>query len=176
MTLLVRSTVVVVVSALAILPNLQAHAQSPGRIVTGVVTSIETDQNGVLVSFRIVNGDGEVVEAKVFPQSPNTAYGLENQVGDRWVSDQASEPNEAASRIRDQQRRLARITVSLNSEGVATSVVQAESSDLESNLGYLFAALAITWIAFAAYIIYMSSRQSLIASEIRRLSDNSEQE
>ncbi len=174
MTLLVKSAIVGIVLASSILLSLPTHAQTSDELITGIITSIETDSNGTLDSFTIVDADGETTEVKVSDQSPNTSYGLENQVGDRWVSDHASESKEAASRIRDQQRRLARITISLNREGVATSVVQAESSDIDSNLGYLFATLAITWIAFAAYIVYMSRRQSLIASDIRRLSDDKE--
>ena len=121
-----------------------ANAQSASGVHTGVVTGIETDEQGGLASFSIVNSSGEMLTIMVSGNSPNTEYGLENNAGDRWVADHGSGAVEAVSRMRDQQRRLSKITVSVNSDGFAESVVQTEISNLASNLGYLFAALAIT--------------------------------
>ena len=143
-------------------------AQS-SSINTGVVTSVETGNGGDLMAFSIVSGDGSIQRFIVSPTNPNTEYGLENRVGDRWVSDQASNPQEAANRLRDQQRRLAQISVQSDGSSVAISVVQAESTDVDTNLGYLLAVVAIAWIAIMAYVLYLGVRQRTIATGIASL-------
>lgn len=143
-------------------------AQS-SSINTGVVTSVETGDSGGLMAFSIISGDGNVQRFTVSSANPNTEYGLENRVGDRWVSDQASNPQEAANRLRDQQRRLAQISVQSDDGGVAVSVVQAESTDVDTNLGYLLAVVAIAWIAIMAYVLYLGVRQRTIATGIASL-------
>ena len=150
------------------------NAQSVSGVHTGVVTGIETDAQGGLASFSIVNSSGEVLMIMVSDNSPNTEYGLENSAGDRWVADHASSAVDAVSRIRDQQRRLSKITVSVNGDGFAESVVQSESSDLSSNLGYLFAALAITWIGLVLYIVYIGQRQRMLSAELSKTITRSE--
>lgn len=156
------------IAVLAIGNNDDANAQSVSGVHTGVVTEIETDEQGRLASFSIVNSSGEMLIIMVSDNSPNTEYGLENNAGDRWVADHASSAVEAVSRIRDQQRRLTKITVSVNGDGFAETVVQAESSNLSSNLGYLFAALAITWIGLVLYIIYIGQRQRMLSAELAK--------
>ena len=132
-------------------------------------TSVETGDDGGLTAFSIIRGDGSVQRFTVSSANPNTEYGLENRVGDRWVSDQASNPQEAADRLRDQQRRLAQISVQSDDGGVAISVVQAESTDIDTNLGYLLAVVAIAWIAIMAYVLYLGVRQRTIATGIESL-------
>ena len=154
-----------------VIPANTVSAQSPG-ITTGVVTAIETDDNGGLTAFSIVEGDGKVTRFTVSAANPNTAYGLENRVGNRWVSDQSSDAQEAATRLRDQQKRLTTITVQSDGGGVASSVVQAVSADVDTNLGYLLAVAAITWIGIMAYVIYMSTRQRSLSSELSRLKES----
>ena len=155
----------------ALLSNVAVvSAQSP-PIATGVVTEVETGGNGELTAFSIVIGNGTVIR---FTVSPATEYGLENRVGDRWVSDQASEPQEAANRLRDQQNRLAQISVQADGSGVATSVVQAVSTDVDTNLGYLFAVVAIAWIGIMAYVVYMGVRQRTIAADLARIRGDNE--
>ena len=89
-----------------------ASAQSPS-ISTGVVTEVETDNEGRLTAFSIVKGDGSVVRFAVSASNPNTSYGLENRVGERWVSDQAFGSSEkSATRLKDQQNRLTQISMS----------------------------------------------------------------
>ena len=159
--------------ALTLVFSAVVSAQS-SQITTGVVTSVETGDNGGLTAFSIVSGDGGVQQFTVSSANPNTEYGLENRVGDRWVSDQSSNPQEAADRLRDQQRRLAQISVQSDDGGVAISVVQAESTDVDTNLGYLLAVVAIAWIAIMAYVLYLGVRQRTIATGIENLRNHTD--
>ena len=145
-------------------------AQSPS-IATGVVTRVETSDDGALTGFSILSGDGSVQQ---FTVSPSTSFGLENRVGERWVSDLASDPGGAATRLRDQQSRLAQISIQSDAGGVAISVVQAESKDVSSNLGYLFAVVVIAWGGIAAYVVYLGVRQRTLATELDRLRGENE--
>ena len=147
-----------------------ASAQSPS-ISTGVVTEVETDNEGRLTAFSIVNGDGSVVRFAVSASNPNTSYGLENRVGERWVSDQDSDPREAATRLKDQQNRLTQISIQ-SEGGAAMSVVQADSKDVDANLGYLFAVVAIAWIGIMGYVVFLGMRQRTMAAELERLRGN----
>ena len=147
-----------------------ASAQSPS-ISTGVVTEVETDNEGRLTAFSIVKGDGSVVRFAVSASNPNTSYGLENRVGERWVSDQDSNPREAATRLKDQQNRLTQISIQ-SEGGAAMSVVQADSKDVDANLGYLFAVVAMTWIGIMGYVVFLGMRQRTMAAELERLRGN----
>ena len=162
---LVLPTVLVLTLGLSSLVS----AQSPS-VTTGVVTQVETADDGALTGFSVLGGDGRIIQ---FTVSSSTSFGLENRVGERWVSDMRSDPNEAATRLRDQQNRLALISVQSDAGGVAISVVQAESKDVSSNLGYLFAVVAIAWIGIAAYVVYLGLRQRTLAAELDRLRGNS---
>jgi CcmD family protein len=141
-----------------------ASAQS-GSIVSGIVVGIETDSSGNLVRFALSDSSGAVT---TFDVDNSTEYGLENQAGDRWVSTQSEEPVEAVRRLRDHRERFAPITVS-SENGIASSVVEREEGKLETNLGYLFAVFAITWILFFAYVLYMGRKQRVLQHEIARL-------
>ena len=167
------TSAVAIVVALTLTFSASILAQS-SSITTGVVTSVDTGDDGGLIAFSIVSGDGKVQQFTVSSANPNTEYGLENRVGDRWVSDQDSNPQEAADRLRDQQRRLAQISVQSNDGGVAISVVQAESTDVDTNLGYLLAVVAIAWIAIMAYVLYLGVRQRTIATSIAGLQNETE--
>ena len=147
-----------------------ASAQAPS-ISTGVVTEVETDNEGRLTAFSIVKGDGNVVRFSVSASNPNTSYGLENRVGERWVSDQDSDPREAATRLKDQQNRLTQISIQ-SEGGAAMSVVQADSKDVDANLGYLFAVVAMTWIGIMGYVVFLGMRQRTMAAELERLRGN----
>ncbi len=159
------------ITALVMLGTVERiSAQSPS-ISTGVVTVVETDGEGRLTAFSIVKGDGTVARFAVSGSNPNTSYGLENRVGERWVSDQASEPTESAVRLRDQQNRLKQISVQ-SEGGTAVSVVQADSKDVDANLGYLFAVVAIAWIGIMGYVVFLGVRQRTMAAELERLRGN----
>jgi CcmD family protein len=43
------------------------------------------------------------------------------------------------------------------------------TSDPEANLPYLFAVYAITWVAFFAYLYYLSQRQQNLRREVEEL-------
>ena len=144
-----------------------AHAED---LFTGVVTGVEQNDAGELVSFSIVDNEGEVHEFEV---SGDTEYGLENQAGDRWVARQKDEPVAAAERMRDQQRRFVPITVH-GEDRLASSVVVSESGRLETNLGFLFAIYMVTWAAFFAYIFVMSGRQRDLNRQIEQLKELAE--
>ena len=75
-------------------------------IATGVVTEVETSDDGALTGLTLLTGDGSVHRFTVSSSDPNTSFGLENRVGERWVSDLATDAREAATRLRDQQSRL----------------------------------------------------------------------
>ena len=162
------TSAVAIAVVLTLIFSVSILAQS-SLITTGVVTEVETGDDGGLTAFSIVSGDGSVQQFTVSSANPNTEYGLENRVGDRWVSDQASNPQEAADRLRDQQRRLTQISVQSNDGGIAVSVVQAESTDIDTNLGYLLAVVAIAWIAIMAYVLYLGVRQRTIATGIESI-------
>ena len=144
-----------------------AHAED---LFTGVVTGVEQNDAGELVSFSIVDNEGEVHEFEV---SGDTEYGLENQAGDRWVARHEDEPVAAADRLRDQQRRFVPVTVH-GEDGQASSVVVSESGRLETNLGFLFAIYMVTWAAFFAYIFVMSGRQRDLNRQIEQLKELAE--
>lgn len=160
-------------AALTLMVSMSVLAQS-SSITTGVVTSVETGDDDGLTAFSIISGDGAIRRFTVSSANPNTEYGLENRVGDRWVSDQALNPQEAADRLRDQQRRLAHISVQSDNGGVAISVVQSESTDIDTNLGYLLAVVAIAWIAIMAYVLYLGVRQRTIATGIESLQNQTD--
>ena len=160
-------TIAVLVS-IAALPASPGLAQSASQVTDGVVTGYKAAESGELQSFTIVNAKGETLEFKVQDGAQATTYGLENQAGDRWVSDQAKDPVEAVRRLRDHQERFAPVTVSAR-DGVALSVVEKEGGKLETNLGYLFAIYTVTWLAFFGYVFILSRRQRDLQREIARL-------
>ena len=114
--------------------------------------------DGAGLSFKIEARGGS------FP----TEYGLEDSAGERWVSDQAAGAAEAATRLVDHQRRFAPVTVRAEG-GVALSVVERESADLETNLGFLFVIFAVTWAGFFAYAYFVSRRQRELRRDIDAL-------
>lgn len=140
----------------------QDTAPSP---VDGFIVGVQTNADGQLTRFALSDSSGTVHE---FTVNDSTEFGLDNQAGDRWVSTLADSPVEAATRLRDHRERLATVTVS-SANGVASSVVERESSDLDTNLGYLFAVFAVTWAAFFAYIFWVSRKQRELQRQLARL-------
>ncbi|MSQ08872.1 MAG: CcmD family protein [Dehalococcoidia bacterium] len=166
-----RSLVALTIAALisyAALPASPGLAQSASEVFDGVITGYTTAGTGELQSFTMVNAKGQMLEFKVQAGAQTTAYGLENQAGDRWVSDQSKDPVEAVRRLRDHQERFAPVTVTAR-DGVALSVVEKEGGRLETNLGYLFAIYTVTWLAFFGYVFILSRRQRDLQREIARL-------
>ena len=154
------------------LPSVALAQATP--IVNGIVVGIETDGNDQLITFVVSDSGGILTTFKV---SDTTKYGLENQAGDRWVSNHKDGSIEAARRLYEHQERFAPITVSYTEvsessariTGIAKSVVDREKGKLETNLGYIFAVFAITWIMFFAYIFYMDRKQKVIQYEITQI-------
>ena len=159
----VIAALLVVIAGLGVFSN-TASAQS-GDVISGIVVGIDTDADGRLTRFAISDSSGAVT---TFVVSDATAYGLENQVGDRWVSTQGEEPVEVVRRLRDHRERFAPVTV-VSENGVATSVVEREEGKLETSLGYLFAVFAVTWALFFLYVLYLGSKQRVLQHEIARL-------
>ncbi len=156
------------VAALVTASTVGANAQAGGPPVSGVVVAIASSEAGELESFKITDAAGATHEFRVQGGASPTAYGLENQAGDRWTSDQAKDPVEAARRLLDHQVRFAPVTVTARDE-VAVTVVEAESGKLETNLGYLFAIYTVTWVAFFGYVFLLGRRQRDLQREIDRL-------
>ena len=142
-----------------------------GAVTTGVVVDIETSADA-LVGFSLIDAEGATARFEV---TPSTSFGLENSVGERWVSDDgATDLSEALRRLRDQQRRQQQVSVTGPVDGTATSVVQAAPSNISSNLGYLFAAFALAWLAVMGYVIYLGQRQRILSREVSNLSEPTE--
>ena len=154
------------------LPSVALAQSTP--IVNGIVVGIETDEDDQLIAFDVSDSSGILT---TFNVSATTKYGLENQAGDRWVSNHKEGSIEAARRLFEHQERFAPVTVSYTEvsessgqiTGIATSVVDREQGKLETNLGYIFAVFAITWIMFFAYIFYMDRKQKVVQYEITRI-------
>ena len=154
------------------LPSVALAQSTP--IVNGIVVGIETDDDEQLIAFVVSDSSGILT---TFNVSDTTKYGLENQAGDRWVSSHKDGSAEAARRLFEHQERFAPVTVSYTEvsessgqiTGIATSVVDREQGKLETNLGYIFAVFAITWIMFFAYIFYMDRKQKVVQYEITRI-------
>jgi CcmD family protein len=167
MTLRVALALITALALMAAAPGL-AFAQSAGQLVDGIITAVATGPSGELQSFKLVDAAGNTHEFRVNAGASPTRYGLENQAGDRWVSDQASDPVEAARRVRDHQERFAPVTVTADG-AAALTVVEKEGGKLETNLGYLFAIYTVTWVAFFGYAFLLSRRQRDLQREIARL-------
>ncbi len=57
----------------------------------------------------------------------------------------------------------------LAQQDISAQATNAESSDPEANLPYLFAVYAITWVIFFAYLYYLSQRQQNLRREVEEL-------
>ena len=57
----------------------------------------------------------------------------------------------------------------LATTGTLFAAGQAQASDPEANLPFIFAVYTVTWVAFFAYAFYMTRRQSDLKREIETL-------
>ena len=154
------------------LPSLVLAQSTP--LVNGIIVGIETNDNDQLITFVVSDSTGTLTTFKV---SDSTKYGLENQAGARWVTSPKAGSEDATRRLSAHQERFVPITVSYTEAtedsgqitGIATSVVDREQGKLETNLGYIFAVFAITWILFFAYIFYMGRKQKVVQYEITQI-------
>lgn len=145
-----------------------AVAQGAPTVVSGVVAEVFSAPDGELQGFKLLDGSGLIHDLTVKGGADPTRYGLEDRAGNRWVSDQQSGGIEATTRLRDHQQRLAPVTVTLTG-AVASSVVEREEGRLSSNLTYLFAIYTVTWLAFFAFLYYLSRRQKDLQREMAAL-------
>ena len=153
--------ILAVITAAAVLSEPHfATAQDGRQITNGVIVGVAADSEGRLEKFALSDSGGTVTEYTV---EGSTEYGLETQSGDRWVATQADEPVEVVRRLRDHQERFAAVTVS-SQNGVALSVVERESGNLETNLSFLFAVFAVTWAGFFAYVFFVSHENNASCS------------
>ena len=152
-------------TAIVIVGGVSIAKASEESILNGIVVGVETDSNGQLIRLAVSDSSGQITTLEF---SPKTQFGLENQAGDRWISSLAENPSEAARRLNDHRERFAPITVS-HTNGIANSIVERQEGKLETNLGYLFAVFATTWIIFFAYVLYMAQKQRVLQYEITRL-------
>ena len=144
---------------ISLLIPMSAIAQEPADgLIHGIVIDVTTNENNELVSFSVVSASGDIYDLEVREGASPTEYGLENKTGERWSSNQSSGAKEAADQLLDHQQRFAPVTVEATG-GVASLVVEMESADLGTNLGFLFTIFAVTWAGFFAYIFVISSRQ-----------------
>ena len=156
---------------ISLLIPMSAIAQEPADgLIHGVVISVTTNDNNELVSFSVVNASGDIYDLKVRAEASPTEYGLENRTGERWSSNQSNGAKEAADQLLDHQQRFAPITVEATG-GVASLVIEMESADLGTNLGFLFTIFAITWAGFFAYIFVMSRRQRDLERAVSTLTE-----
>ncbi|MBG82802.1 MAG: hypothetical protein CL791_05785 [Chloroflexi bacterium] len=157
-------------TAIFIASEVSIAKASEESILSGIVVGVETDSNGKLIRLAVSDSSGQIT---TFEFSPKTQFGLENEAGDRWISSLAENPSEAARRLNDHRKRFAPITVS-HANGIASSIVERQEGKLETNLGYLFAVFATTWILFFAYVLYMGQKQRVLQYEITRLKNQLE--
>lgn len=159
-------TVMAIILALGITAAISQNSFAQAKdVISGIVVGIDTDENGNLIRFALSDSSGAVT---TFELTSDTEFGLENQVGDRWVSSLGEDPSEAARRLSDHRERFAPVTV-IFENGTAFSVVEREEGKLETNLGYLFAVFVITWALFFAYVLYMGRKQRVLQHEIAKL-------
>jgi len=155
--------------AVALAPATTA-AQSGGAITTGVVVDVLETANGDLLEFTLSDGAGEEI---VFEVESATEFGLDDESGARWTAtlSDADAPRQAAQRLIDHRERFAPITVTAAADNpqLATLVVEAAASNLETNLGYIVAAFLTGWVAFFAYLIWVSIKQNRLKSQLKYL-------
>lgn len=152
--------------ALLLLAPAGAMAQSDVQNVTGVV--VEVRGSGALSGFTLIDSEGARHEIEV---GAATEFGLDDATGQRWVATLGSDGEvaaEAHARLVDHQRRFAPVTATLEG-GVASKVVEAVSTGVSANLGYLFAAFAISWVGFFLYVFWVSRKQRFLQLELEQL-------
>lgn len=140
------------------------------KIINGFISTIETTNENTILSIT----DNKGVKSNIIIIS-DTVLGLDNSVGERWISAFGNDINESINRLNDQQNMLSPITIvvhhSHDSEDAeyAISITTKNSENLDTNLNYLFIVFGLAWLTFFGYIIYLSRRLSNIKEEIKLL-------
>ena len=78
-------------------------------------------------------------------------------------------PLKPPRRLTDHRQRFAPVTVVLENNNVAVSVVEARPTNVETNLVYVLVVFAVTWAVLFAYILWMVIKQRQIQAEVKKL-------
>ena len=133
------------------------------KIINGFISTIETTNENTILSIT----DNKGVKSNIIITS-DTVLGLDNSVGERWISAFGNDINESIKRLNDQQNMLSPITI-VHHTKYAHSITTKNSENLDTNLNYLFIVFGLAWLTFFGYIIYLSRRLSNIKEEIKLL-------
>ena len=133
------------------------------KIINGFISTIETTNENTILSIT----DNKGVKSNIIITS-DTVLGLDNAVGERWISAFGNDTNESINRLKEQQNMLSPITIVLH-HSEASSITTKNSENLDTNLNYLFIVFGLAWLTFFGYIIYLSRRLSNIKEEIKLL-------
>ena len=133
------------------------------KIINGFISTIETTNENTILSIT----DNKGVKSNIIITS-DTVLGLDNSVGERWISAFGNDINESINRLNDQQNMLSPITIVVH-HSEASSITTKNSENLDTNLNYLFIVFGLAWLTFFGYIIYLSRRLSNIKEEIKLL-------
>ena len=129
------------------------HADSPNEtIINGIITEINIDGEKTFLS--LIDGNGQIITLEI---KSETKIGLESAVGERWVSDFGNNPIKSIEKLIDQQKRFVVINIVHDSKYIL-SITNSISSNLETNLNYLFIVFAIGWLIFFGYMIFLNRK------------------
>jgi len=151
------------ISFLLIPQKIYADDDGEDEIINGFISAIETTNENTILSIT----DNKGVKYNIIITS-DTVLGLDNAVGERWISAFGNDTNESINRLKEQQNMLSPITIVLH-HSEASSITTKNSENLDTNLNYLFIVFGLAWLTFFGYIIYLSRRLSNIKEEIKLL-------
>ena len=151
------------ISFLLIPHKIYADDDGEDEIINGFISAIETTNENTILSIT----DNKGVKYNIIITS-DTVLGLDNAVGERWISAFGNDTNESINRLKEQQNMLSPITIVLH-HSEASSITTKNSENLDTNLNYLFIVFGLAWLTFFGYIIYLSRRLSNIKEEIKLL-------
>ena len=151
------------ISFLLIPQKIYADDDGEDEIINGFISAIETTNENTILSIT----DNKGVKYNIITTS-DTVLGLDNAVGERWISAFGNDTNESINRLKEQQNMLSPITIVLH-HSEASSITTKNSENLDTNLNYLFIVFGLAWLTFFGYIIYLSRRLSNIKEEIKLL-------
>ena len=151
------------ISFLLIPQKIYADDDGEDEIINGFISAIETTNENTILSIT----DNKGVKYNIIITS-DTVLGLDNSVGERWISAFGNDTNESINRLKEQQNMLSPITIVLH-HSEASSITTKNSENLDTNLNYLFIVFGLAWLTFFGYIIYLSRRLSNIKEEIKLL-------
>ena len=120
------------ISFLLIPQKIYADDDGEDEIINGFISAIETTNENTILSIT----DNKGVKYNIIITS-DTVLGLDNAVGERWISAFGNDSNESINRLKEQQNMLSPITIVLH-HSEASSITTKNSENLDTNLNYLF--------------------------------------